>query len=122
MSLTKIRNAQRTRRGFRVRNHIKRVSTRPRLTVFRSRANIYVQIIDDESGKTLASASSMEKDFKSKMKYGGNKDAAKLVGQLIAQRAVAAGIKEVAFDRGEYKYHGRVAAVAEGAREGGLSF
>src|SRR5688572_1085514 len=117
MSRTKVLNVQRTRRRFRVRNHVKRVSTRPRLSVFRSRANIYAQIIDDESGKTLASASSMEKDFRSKAKYGGNKDAAKLVGKMIAERAVAAGIKEVAFDRGDYKYHGRVAAVAEGARE-----
>jgi large subunit ribosomal protein L18 len=122
MSRTKVLNSQRTRRRFRVRNHVKRVSTRPRLSVFRSRANIYVQIIDDESGRTLASASSMEKDFKAKTKYGGNKDAAKLVGKTIAERAVAAGIKEVAFDRGSYKYHGRIAAVAEGAREGGLQF
>lgn len=120
MGRQKLLNVQRKRRGFRVRNHVKRVSTRPRLSVFRSRANIYVQIIDDESGKTLASASSMEKAFGDK--YGGNKDAAKEVGKLIAERAVAAGIKEVAFDRGNYKYHGRVAAVAEGAREGGLSF
>jgi large subunit ribosomal protein L18 len=102
-----------------VRNHVKRVSSRPRLSVFRSRANIYVQVIDDETGKTLASASSMEKGFGDT--YGGNKDAAKQVGKAIAERALAAGIKEVAFDRGEYKYHGRVAAVAEGAREGGLT-
>jgi len=120
MSRQKVLNVQRKRRGFRVSNHVKRVSTRPRLSVFRSRANIYAQIIDDETGKTLASASSMEKDFQ--MEYGGNKDAAKLVGTAIAQRAIAAGITEVAFDRGDYKYHGRVAAVAEGAREGGLSF
>ena len=101
---------------------IKRDSTRPRLSVFRSRANMYAQIIDDESGKTLASASTMEKAFKATVKYGGNKDAAKLIGKAVAERAVAAGIKEVAFDRGDYKYHGRVAAVAEGAREGGLTF
>jgi large subunit ribosomal protein L18 len=122
MSRTKTLNVQRIRRRFRVRNQVKRVSTRPRLSVFRSRANIYAQVIDDESGKTLASASSLEKAFKAKTKYGGNKDAAKLIGKLIAERAVAAGIKEVAFDRGDYKFHGRVAAVAEGAREGGLSF
>lgn len=119
MSRVKTLNASRTRRRFRVRNHVKRVSTRPRLSIFRSRANIYAQIIDDEAGKTLVSASSMEKDFS--LKYGGNKDAAKLVGKTIAERALAAGIKEVAFDRGNYKYHGRVAAVAEGAREAGLS-
>jgi large subunit ribosomal protein L18 len=122
MSRTKTLNASRTRRRFRVRNHVKRVSTRPRLSVFRSRANIYAQVIDDESGRTLASASTMEKGFKDQQKYGGNKDAAKLVGKKIAERAVAAGITEVAFDRGNYKFHGRVAAVAEGAREGGLSF
>jgi large subunit ribosomal protein L18 len=122
VSRQKLLNVQRTRRRFRVRNHVKRVSNRPRLSVFRSRSNIYVQIIDDESGKTLASASTMEKTFKSGGKYGGNKDAAKEIGKLAAERAVAAGVKEVAFDRGNYKYHGRVAAVAEGAREGGLSF
>ncbi len=122
MGRQKLLNVQRKRRGFRVRNHVKRVSTRPRLSVFRSRSNIYAQIIDDESGKTLVAASSMEKSFKDGNKYGGNKDAAKLIGKAIAERAVAAGIKEVAFDRGNYKYHGRVAAVAEGAREGGLSF
>ena len=80
---------------------------------------MYAQVIDDESGKTLASASTMEKSFSN---YGGNKDAAKAIGKLIAERALAAGIKEVAFDRGNYKYHGRVASLAEGAREGGLTF
>lgn len=122
MGRQKLLNVSRTRRRFRVRNKVKRVSTRPRLSVFRSRANIYAQVIDDETGKTLASASSMEKAFKAGGKYGGNKDAAKEIGKLVAERAVAAGIKEVAFDRGDYKYHGRVAAVAEGAREGGLTF
>ena len=122
MGRQKLLNVSRTRRRFRVRNKVKRVSTRPRLSIFRSRANIYAQVIDDESGKTLASASTMEKSFKSAGKYGGNKDAAKEIGKLIAERAVAAGVKEVAFDRGNYKFHGRVAAVAEGAREGGLTF
>ena len=119
MSQFKTINVRRKRRSFRVRNRIKRDSTRPRLSVFRSRSNMYAQIIDDESGKTLASASTMEKAFSG---YGGNKDAAKAIGKLLAERAVAAGIKEVAFDRGNYKYHGRVASLAEGAREGGLTF
>lgn len=119
MSQIKTINVRRKRRSFRVRNRIKRDSTRPRLSVFRSRSNMYAQVIDDESGKTLASASTMEKSFSN---YGGNKDAAKAIGKLIAERALAAGIKEVAFDRGNYKYHGRVASLAEGAREGGLTF
>ena len=119
MSQIKTINVRRKRRSFRVRNRIKRDSTRPRLSVFRSRSNMYAQVIDDESGKTLASASTMEKSFSN---YGGNKDAAKAIGKLIAERALAAGIKEVAFDRGNYKYHGRVASLAEGAREGGLAF
>ena len=120
MSQIKTINVRRKRRAFRVRNRIKRDSTRPRLTVFRSNANMYAQIIDDEAGKTLASASTVEKANKGT--YGGNKDAAKAVGKLIAERALAAGIKEVAFDRGDSKYHGRIAALAEGAREGGLQF
>ncbi|MBL9081012.1 MAG: 50S ribosomal protein L18 [Planctomycetales bacterium] len=120
MSQTKTINARRKRRGFRIRNRIKRDSTRPRLTVFRSNSNMYAQIIDDEAGKTLVSASTMEKGNRGA--YGGNKDAAKAIGKLIAERALAAGIKEVAFDRGDSKYHGRIAALAEGAREGGLQF
>ena len=87
--------------------------------MFRSNANTYAQIIDDATGKTLASASTMEKGYSGAK---GNKDAAKAIGKTIAERALAAGIKEVAFDRGDYKFHGRVAALAEGAREGGLQF
>lgn len=121
MSLSKILNAQLRRRKFRVRNRIKRDSTRPRLSIYRSNSNMYAQVIDDESGRTLASASTMEKAFRGDGKFGGNVAAAKAIGKLIAERAVAAGIKEVAFDRGPNKYHGRVAALAEGAREGGLS-
>ena len=120
MSRSKTINVRRERRGLRVRNKIKRVTTRPRLSVFRSNANIYAQIIDDAAGKTLVSASTAEKSFGGSGK--GNKDAAKAVGKTIAERALVAGIKEVAFDRGDYKFHGRVAALAEGAREGGLSF
>jgi large subunit ribosomal protein L18 len=122
VSQTKAINARRRRRGFRVSNRIKRDSTRPRLAVFRSRANMYAQIIDDEAGKTLVSASTQDKAVKGQVKYGGNVAAAKLIGKTLAERAVAAGITDVAFDRGAYKFHGRVAALAEGAREGGLKF
>ncbi|MGC3969586.1 MAG: 50S ribosomal protein L18 [Pirellulales bacterium] len=120
MSRIKTINVRRKRRGFRIGNRIKRDSTRPRLTVFRSNSNMYAQIVDDEAGKTLVSASTLEKANRGA--YGGNKDAAKAVGKLIAERALAAGIKEVAFDRGDSKYHGRIAALAEGAREAGLQF
>jgi large subunit ribosomal protein L18 len=111
---------QRKRRGFRVRNRLKRVSTRPRLCLFRSHKNFYAQIIDDEAGKTLVSASTVESQLQGEIKYGGNKSAAAAVGKLIAQRAIEKGIKEVALDRREYKYHGRVAALADAAREAGL--
>jgi large subunit ribosomal protein L18 len=122
VSQTKNINARRRRRGFRVSNRIKRDSTRPRLAVFRSRANMYAQIIDDHEGKTLVSASTQDKNVKGQLKYGGNVDAAKLIGKTLAERALAAGITDVAFDRGSYKFHGRVAALAAGAREGGLKF
>ncbi|GHB48905.1 50S ribosomal protein L18 [Pseudovibrio japonicus] len=109
------------RRRARVRRSIKKVANgRPRLSVFRSSKQIYAQIIDDTKGVTLASASTIEKDVK--VNYGGNKDAAAVVGKLIAERAIAAGIKEVVFDRGGYIYHGRVQALADAARESGLSF
>ena len=112
-------NEARLVRHKRVRGKISGTPERPRLCVYRSLANISAQIIDDVNGKTLVSASSLEKEFES---YGGNKDAAKLVGKKIAERAVDAGIKDVVFDRGGYIYHGRVAALADGAREGGLAF
>ncbi|MFS8182184.1 50S ribosomal protein L18 [Pseudovibrio denitrificans] len=109
------------RRRARVRRSIQKVANgRPRLSVFRSSKQIYAQIIDDSKGLTLASASTIEKDVK--VEYGGNKDAAAVVGKLIAERAIAAGIKEVVFDRGGYIYHGRVKALADAAREGGLNF
>lgn len=111
---------QRQRRRWRVRNRVKRDAIRPRLTVFRSLKNIYVQIIDDLEGKTLASASTQDKELRSQITFGGNKDAAAAVGRAIAERAKAAGIEEVALDRGEYKYHGRIAALADAAREAGL--
>ncbi len=113
---------QRMRRRHRVRNRLKGDSTRPRLSIFRSHKHTYVQLIDDDAGKTLVSASSADKDAPSDLKYGGNKNAATLIGKLIAERAIAAGIKDVAFDRREYKYHGRVAALADAAREAGLNF
>jgi large subunit ribosomal protein L18 len=95
---------------------------RLRLSVFRSGRNMSVQIIDDKAGKTLVAASTLEEDLRKKLKTGANKDAAKTIGTLIAERAIAKGIKEVVFDRGGYMYHGRVKELAEAAREAGLSF
>ena len=112
-------NAARIKRHKRVRSKISGTPECPRLCVFRSAKHIYAQIIDDVSGKTLVSASSLEKDFGV---YGGNKDAAKKVGALVAERALKAKINDVVFDRGGFVYHGRVQALAEGAREGGLNF
>ena len=112
-------NAARIKRHKRIRKNISGTAARPRLNVFRSLNNIYAQIIDDEKGTTLVAASSMDKGFDG---YGGNIEAAKAVGKAVAEKALAAGIKEVVFDRGGYVYHGRVAALAEGAREGGLEF
>jgi large subunit ribosomal protein L18 len=113
---------QRQRRGFRVRNRLKRHATRPRLNVFRSHKNFYAQIIDDSAGRTLVAASTRDKQLLEEVRYGGNKTAAVAVGKAIARKALEAGIKEVVFDRREYKYHGRVAALAEAAREAGLVF
>ncbi len=111
--------AQRIHRHKRVRSKVSGTPERPRLNVFRSEANIYAQIIDDTNGLTLVSASSMDKDFDGK---GSNCESAKKVGQVLAQRAKDKGIEAVVFDRGGYLYHGRVKALAEGAREGGLEF
>jgi large subunit ribosomal protein L18 len=113
---------QRERRRFRVRKRVRGTSQRPRLTVFRSHKHTYVQVIDDGSGRTLASASTTDKDLAGQLKYGGNKAAAQAVGKAIAERALAAGIKQVAFDRGGCQYHGRVEALAVAAREAGLDF
>ena len=109
----------RVRRHKRVRGKISGTAACPRLSVYRSLSNISAQIIDDKKGVTLAAASTYEKDFAS---YGGNKDAAKQIGKLVAERAIKAGITEVVFDRGGNVYHGRVKELAEGAREGGLKF
>ena len=110
---------QRLKRHARVRGKISGTAERPRLSVFRSESNIYAQIIDDVAGNTLCSASTVEKGFEGN---GGNVEAAKKIGETIAKRALEKGIENVVFDRGGYIYHGRVAALAEGAREGGLNF
>ena len=112
-------NKARLKRHKRVRGKISGTAARPRLNVFRSNKGIYAQIIDDVKGITICSASTLDKEFEG---YGGNKDAAKQVGKLVAARAAEKGITEVVFDRGGYIFHGRVAALAEGAREGGLKF
>jgi large subunit ribosomal protein L18 len=111
---------QRSRRGFRVRNRMHGTAERPRLSVFRSLQHIYVQVIDDTAGRTLAAASTAEAALREG--YGGNCDAAQKIGRLVAQRALAAGVTQVCFDRGSSKYHGRVSALAAAAREAGLSF
>ena len=111
------------RRKRRVRHRLRENSAgRPRLTVFRSERHIYAQVIDDTRGVTLAAASSLDPDLKPKLKTGATKDAAKEVGKLLAERAIKAGVKAVVFDRGGYLFHGRVKAVADAARESGLSF
>ena len=115
----KDKNLQRLKRHTRVRSKVSGTTERPRLAVYRSNANIYAQIIDDVKGVTLCSASTIEKGFDG---IGSNKEAAKKVGQKIAERAIANGITEVVFDRGGYIYHGRVSELAAGAREGGLKF
>ena len=111
------------RRIARVRQAIRKAGAgRARLSVFRSSKHIYAQVIDDTAGRTLAAASSIEKDLREKLKTGADTAAATEVGKLLAERAVKAGVKAVVFDRGRYLYHGRVKALADGAREGGLSF
>ena len=112
----------RVKRHERVRKNLSGNPAKPRLCVFRSLKNIYVQLIDDEAGRTLAAASSLDKDIKAQASYGGNKEAAKLVGGKIAEIALGLGVKEVAFDRGGFLYHGRVKELADGAREAGLKF
>jgi len=116
----KDRNAIRKKRHMRIRNKISGTAERPRMNVYRSLNNIYIQFIDDVAGNTLASASTMDKEIKSQLADKSKTEAAKLVGELAAKRAVNAGIKEVVFDRGGYLYTGRVAQVAEGARAAGL--
>ena len=116
------RDAHRRRVHERVRTRVAGTSERPRLCVYRSLDHIYAQVIDDHNGKTLVSASSLDSDTKKNLKGGGNIAAAKVIGKAIAERAKAAGVKTVVFDRGGYKYHGRVKALADAAREAGLQF
>jgi large subunit ribosomal protein L18 len=113
---------QRLRRRHRVRRHIRGTTERPRLAVFRTHKHIYAQIIDDSAGRTVVSASSMDKQLRSSVSFGGNKQAAEAIGRAVAERAKAAGVTKVCFDRGEFRYHGRVAALADAARAAGLEF
>jgi len=111
---------QRLRRRRHVRRRIRGTADRPRLCVVRSLKHIYCQVVDDIAGKTLVSVSTRDKDVRSDIAYGGNAEAAKKIGELLAERSLAAGIKQVCFDRGHCKYHGRLAALADAAREKGL--
>ncbi len=130
MAQASVKTTPAQRRSYRTRNKIRRVNvdrvstreTRPRLSVHRTGKQIYAQIICDIQGKTLASASTMDKGLKEKLKSGANKEAASEVGKLIAERAKKAGITTVVFDRGRFLYHGRIKSLAEGARDGGLNF
>ncbi len=115
-------DARRRRRRLSVRNRLRRNLSRPRLSVFRSNRHIRAQIIDDQVGRTLVSASTLDRTIRGQIAKPYNKEAAVVVGRLIAERALAAGIRQVRFDRGHYKYHGRVAALAEAARQAGLEF
>lgn len=116
------KNQARQVRHARVRRKVFGTTARPRLNVFRSNGHIYAQIIVDETGNTLAAASTLDPELKAQLKNGGNVEAAKAVGAAIAKRALEKGVKQVVFDRGGYLYHGRVAALAEAAREAGLEF
>ena len=116
------RSIARTRRHTRVRKNLSGTADRPRLNVFRSVVGIYVQVIDDQSGKTLVSASTVDRDLREKLKGMKKTDQAKLIGQTVAERAKSKGIQSVVFDRGGYRYFGRIKALADGAREGGLQF
>jgi len=116
------RNDRRVKRHERIRRHISGTPEKPRLCVYRSNKNISAQIIDDVNGVTLVAASSIDKGLKEEIKYGGNKEAAKAVGEALGKRALEKGIEEVCFDRGGFLYHGRVKELADGAREAGLKF
>jgi large subunit ribosomal protein L18 len=118
-AIQELRDRRRKRLRFQLRH---KSGGRPRLSVFRSGKHIYAQVIDDAIGRTLAAASSLDKDLRASLRTGADKDAATAVGKLVAERALAAGVTNVVFDRGAYLYHGRVKALAEAAREGGLAF
>jgi large subunit ribosomal protein L18 len=122
MDQQKTKHRRQLRRRRHVRSKIVGTAERPRLTVFRSSKHIYAQLVDDTAGVTLASASSRAKDVRSGTPYGGNIKASQVVGKKLAELAVAKGIKAAAFDRGHYRYHGRIKALADAAREGGLKF
>jgi large subunit ribosomal protein L18 len=113
---------QRLRRRRRVRKPLRGTSERPRLSVCRTSKHIYAQVIDDATGKTLASASSVDREIRGSFAFGGNKQAAEVIGKAVAERAKAAGVTQVCFDRGSFKYHGRVAALADAAWASGLEF
>jgi large subunit ribosomal protein L18 len=113
---------QRQRRTFRVRKRVRGTTERPRLSIYRSHQHIYAQVIDDARGRTLVSASTADGEVLGGLKYGGNKQAAEAVGKAVAERAMAAGVTQVCFDRGPFQYHGRVAALADAARKAGLQF
>ena len=122
MDQQKTKHRRQLRRRQHVRKKVQGTAERPRLTVFRSSKHIYAQLVDDLAGVTLASASSQAKDVKAELPYGGNIKAAQAVGRKIAEAAKAKGVTKAAFDRGHYRYHGRIKALADAAREGGLQF
>ena len=122
MNSLQLKEARRARRKLRVRRSVTGTAQRPRLTVFRSNSHIYAQLIDDHAGKTVCAASTREKDLAGEVKVGGNKNAAAIVGRTLAARARMKGIRLAAFDRNGYRYHGRVQALADAARESGLQF
>ncbi len=122
MRQQKSTNKRRWSRANRVRKKVRGDADRPRLSINRSNKHLYCQLIDDDAGKTIASASTRDKDLAGKITYGGNVEAAKVVGEAIAQKAKAIGVSQIRFDRGSYKFHGRVAELAAAAREGGLEF
>ncbi|MBI4682325.1 MAG: 50S ribosomal protein L18 [Nitrospirae bacterium] len=120
--MSTIKEEARKKRHFRVRKRVSGTPEKPRLNVYRSVKHIYVQLIDDYAGTTLVAASSADKELKGKISSGGNIEAAKTVGKLVARRAADKGVKKIVFDRGGYLYHGRIKALADAAREGGLEF
>ncbi|MCE2803813.1 MAG: 50S ribosomal protein L18 [Gemmataceae bacterium] len=122
MNAQKRKAVSQERRRNRVRRVVRGTADRPRLTVFRSSKHIYVQLIDDDQGKTLVAASTVSPELKGKVNYGGNIKAAEAVGDLVAQKAKSAGLSKICFDRGHYRYHGRIKALADAARKGGLDF
>ena len=122
MNAQKRKAVSQERRRNRVRRAVRGTADRPRLTVFRSSKHIYVQLIDDDQGKTLVAASTVSPELKGRVNYGGNIKAAEAVGDLVAQKAKSAGLSKICFDRGHYRYHGRIKALADAARKGGLDF